>query len=45
MHGGGGGVDSYHGVGGAAWDGYYLKVCFTCAFMFCCLMSSVSFFK
>ena len=44
--GGGGRVaDSYQGVGGGTGGWYYVKVFFTCAFVFCSLTSSVSFFK
>ena len=37
-------VDSYQNVGGGTAGRYYLIVVFTCAFVFCSLMSSVSFF-
>ena len=36
------GVDSYQGVSRGSVGGYYLIVCFfTCAFVFCCLMTWV----
>ena len=41
-------VDLCQGVGGGIGGGYYLIVVvgfFTCAFVFCYLSSSVSFFK
>ena len=39
-------VDLYQGVDGGTGGGYYLKVIafFTCTFVFCSFMPSVSFF-
>ena len=37
-------VNSYQGVGGETWGGYYLIVFFNCAFVFCYLLSSLCLF-